>query len=308
MLEAPTRVEVICGSRSVQASAIAASVCPRPAAISFSARYLRESLLVQLVRRERGALGGGTRPLRDPVQIAVGEDTLRERREADAADPLRLERVEQLRLDPAVQHRVRRLVDHDRRAQAAADRGGFARLLRRVGGDARVEGLALPHRRVESPDRLLERCVRVEAVRVEDVDVLEAHPRERLVQARQHVLAGAAAPAVWAGPHVVAGLGRDDQLVAVWPQVVLEDPAVVLLGGAVGRPVVVREVVVDDAEIEGASNDRAAVLPRPVVPEVVPEPERHGRQLQPAAAAAAVLHAFVPVGGGGVHRADPNRT
>ena len=76
----------------------------------------------------------------------------------------------------------------------------------------------------------------------------------------------------------------------------LEDPAVVLLRGAVGRPVVVREVVVDDPEVEGASNDRAAVLPRPVVPEVVPEPERHCGQLQTATATAAVLHPVVAIG------------
>ena len=49
----------------------------------------------------------------------------------------------------------------------------------------------------------------VEAVRVEDVDVVEPHPRQALVEAREHVLARAPL-AVGAGPHVVAGLGRDD--------------------------------------------------------------------------------------------------
>ena len=41
-----------------------------------------------------------------------------------------------------------------------------------------VERLALADGRVERAHRLLERRVRVEAVRVEDVDVVEAHPRE----------------------------------------------------------------------------------------------------------------------------------
>ena len=100
---------------------------------------------------------------------------------------------------------------------------------------------------------------------------------------------------VRAGPHVVAGLGGDHELVAVRAQVVGEDPAVVLLRGAVGRPVVVREVVVDDPEVERPPDDRAAVLPGPVVPEVVPEPERDRRKLQPAAAAAALLHAVVAI-------------
>ena len=60
-----------------------------------------------------------------------------------------------------------------------------------------------------------------------------------------------------------------------------------------------------DPEVEGAAHDRAARLERPVVAEVVPEAERDGRQLQAAAAAAAVLHAVVAVVGGDVrHEAE----
>ena len=58
-----------------------------------------------------------------------------------------------------------------------------------------------------------------------------------------------------------------------------EEPAEVLLGRAVRRPVVVREVEVRDAEVERAADDRALRLERPVVAEVVPEPERDRGQL-----------------------------
>ena len=74
----------------------------------------------------------------------------------------------------------------------------------------------------------------------------------------------------------------------------------VLLGRAVRRPVVVREVEVGDAEVESASQDRAAGVERPVVPEVLPEPERDRRKLQAAASTAAVEHAVVAVSGGRV--------
>ena len=81
---------------------------------------------------------------------------------------------------------------------------------------------ALPgsHGRVERAHRLLERRLGIEAVRVEDVDVVELHAREALVEAREEVLARAAV-AVRAGPHVVAGLRRDDELVAERAQVLL---------------------------------------------------------------------------------------
>ena len=66
----------------------------------------------------------------------------------------------------------------------------------------------------EAFGRLLERCLGIETVRVEDVDVVEPHPAEALVEARQEVLARSPL-AVGAGPHVVAGLRRDDDLVPV---------------------------------------------------------------------------------------------
>ena len=83
--------------------------------------------------------------------------------------------------------------------------------------------------------------------------------------------------AVRSGPHVVAGLGRDDELVAVRREVLAEDPAEVGLGRAVGRAVVVRQVEVGHAAVEGPAEDGALGLERLVVPEVVPEPERDRR-------------------------------
>ena len=213
-LEAPTSVEVTRGSRSVQASAICASVWPRPAAISFSARIFASDSSV----RRSGDRASSGRSARAPsgipsryrsvsIPCASGE-------KRDAADAELAERVEEVGLDPAVQHRVGGLVDEERRPELAQDRGRLARLLGGVGGDARVQRLPLPHGGVERAHRLLERRLRVEAVRVEDVDVVEAEAREALVEAREQVLARPPL-AVRAGPHVVAGLRRDDELVAV---------------------------------------------------------------------------------------------
>ena len=101
--------------------------------------------------------------------------------------------------------------------------------------------------------------------------------------------------AVGPGPHVVAGLGRDDQLVAVGGEVGGEHAPEVLLGRPVGRAVVVGQVEVGDAEIERPPADRLLGRERPVVAEVVPQPERDGRQQQPAGAAPAIRHRVVAV-------------
>ena len=118
--------------------------------------------------------------------------------------------------------------------------------------------------------------VRVEAVGVEDVDVVEAHPAQRWSSEAEQVLARAPL-AVRARGHVVARLGGDDQLVAVGAEVLREERAEVRLGGAVGRAVVVGQVEVGDAQVEGAAQDGPLGVQRAVVAEVVPQAQRDRR-------------------------------
>jgi hypothetical protein len=161
-------------------------------------------------------------------------------------------------------------VDEQRHALGAEERGRVAGLVRRIRRDPDIERLALVDGGGQRPHRLLQRGVRVEAVRVEDVEVLDAHPAQALVEARQHVLAGAAALAVGTRPHVPAGLAADDQLIAVGRQVLAQDAPEVDLGAAVGRSVVVGEIEVGDAEIEGGPDDRPLAGRRHRITEVVP--------------------------------------
>ena len=79
--------------------------------------------------------------------------------------------------------------------------------------DARIERLAAAHRLIERAHGFLDRRLRVGPVRVEDVHVLQAHAFQALVQAGQQILARSPV-AVRARPHIVAGLGADDQLIA----------------------------------------------------------------------------------------------
>ena len=101
----------------------------------------RHVLLVDEVVLEEVVLGRA-RVLGDAAEVAVGEHALAERREGDDADALLAARVQHLGLDPAVQQRVRRLVDEDRRAERAGDLDRLLRALGGVGADAGVERLA----------------------------------------------------------------------------------------------------------------------------------------------------------------------
>ena len=235
---------------------------------------------------------GHARSRRGSVEVSIRELALRQRREHDAADLLFAEHIQQQVFDPAVEHRVLGLVDEQRRTQSPQNVHRTLGLGRTVVGDAGVESLALANRGVERPHGLLDGSGRVGPMRVEDVDVVETEPAEALIQACQHVLARTPI-AVGSGPHGVAGLGRDDQLVPICSQVQVDDPSEVLLGRTGRWAVVVRQVEVRDAEVESPANDRPLPIQRGLGAEVVPEAERESRQRETAVAGAPVLHCLV---------------
>ncbi len=140
---------------------------------------------------------------------------------------------------------------------------------------------------------------------VEDVHIVQSKPLQALVQRGDQILA-AAEVAVRAGPHLIAGLGADDQLVAMRGEIRAQQLAHVALGGTGFRPVVVGQVEVGDAVVERGPGQLAHGLERRVVAEVVPAAQRDGRQLQAAVATAVVGHRVIArgrgrIGGGRFH-------
>src|SRR6266498_3152902 len=125
---------------------------------------------------------------------------------------------------------------------------------------------------MERGHRLLKRSARIEAVRVEDVDVVEPHSPQALVEAGEEVLSRSPL-AVGPWPHVVPGLGGDHQLVSIGPEVLSEDATEVDLGRPVGRPVVVGQIDVCNAQIERPPENGPLYVERTIVAEVLPEAE-----------------------------------
>jgi len=128
-------------------------------------------------------------------------------------------------------------MNQQRCAHLAEQSRRLSRAIRRVGRDAGVEGPPGAHGGVERAHRLLERRVRVEAMRVEDVD--ESSPAASVTGRGSRAGTCGTELAVRSGPHVPAGLGRDEQFVAIGREVVTQDAPEVRLGAAVGRAVVV---------------------------------------------------------------------
>lgn len=139
---------------------------------------------------------------------------------------------------------------------------------------------------------------------IEDVDTVEPESLQRGVEAGQQVLAAAARTAVGAGMHAPAGLGRDDEFVAVGTEVFAQQTTEVRLGGPWRGTVVVREIEVRDAQIEGPAHDVALILECHVIAEIVPQAQRQRGQDQPGSADRAVGHRIVAVIGCLVHGAS----
>ena len=260
---------------------------------------------MDLARGEGAAGAARAGALRHPGHVFVRQQALLQRGEDRESDAQVGRGFEQAVLDVAVEHRVRGLMDEQGSAEVGEDRGGLAGLLRGVVRDAGIERLPAAHRVVQRPHGLLERGLGVLAVVVEDVDMVQAEPIQRLVQGVQQVLARAAV-AVGAGPHEVPGLRRDHELVAVVAEVLLEDATQVGLRAARGRAVVVGQVEVGHAQIEGPSDDRAHGLGIAIVPEVLPEAQRDRGQAQAGSPYSPIGRRGVTVGGGdegvGAHR------
>ena len=151
---------------------------------------------------------------------------------------------------------------------------------------------------------LFERSVGIVAVAVEEIDIVEVHAAQTLVERRDEVLARAPV-AVGAGPHVVASLGGDEHLVAIGTEGKVHHTAEGLLGSAVGGAVVVGKIVTGDAVVEGIVHHGLAVGDVGDASEVVPEAERERRHQDAGTSGAAILHeTVVAVGVGGVDGVD----
>ena len=130
-------------------------------------------------------------------------------------------------------------------------------LPREDGGRADVAHLAALHDIVESLHDLLHRRVRVEAVDLVEVHVVHVESLQGMVDFRHDILARGAAAVGATRTHIEMHFRRDDDLIAVEPEVAHE-PSCDLLART--HLIDVRRVEVVDAEVDGFLEERLRVL------------------------------------------------
>src|ERR1022692_4069400 len=108
---------------------------------------------------------------------------------------------------------------------------------------------------------------------VKNVDILESHARQAFVQRCKQILARPAHP-IRAWPHIPSRFCRNQELIAVFAQILPQNLPEVLLGGPIRRPIVVRQIEMRYAAIESAPNHCPARLKEIVASEVLPQSKR----------------------------------
>ena len=106
---------------------------------------------------------------------------------------------------------------------------------------------------------------------IEHVHIIQPHTHEALVETGHERLAASPVP-VGAGPHVVTGLGRHKQLVAIRLEGFLHDESEGLFGTAIRRAVIVRQIEMRDAMVESIMRHRQRMGQRIDVTEIMPQP------------------------------------
>ena len=77
---------------------------------------------------------------------------------------------------------------------------------------------------MERSHRLFERRLQIRTMRIENINVVEAHALETLIETCEQVLARTSF-AIGTGPHEIPGLGRDNDLVTIGGEVLGEHSA-----------------------------------------------------------------------------------
>ena len=125
------------------------------------------------------------------------------------------------------------------------------------------------------------------------------HPLEGLING-SHQIFPASVIAVRALPHVISGLGGQDQLVAVRMPVAIHVNAEIALRLAVRRAIVVGEIKMRDSVVKRCSKQTLLHAKGRNVSKVMPQAQRNRREQNTAPAAASVNHGVISIFSGNV--------
>lgn len=129
---------------------------------------------------------------------------------------------------------------------------------------------------------------------VENIYIIQLHPQQALIETGKQILA-ASPVSVGARPHLISGFCTDKKLVPVGMQLLLQNPAEIAFRASGSRAVIVGQVKMRNAVIEGREDKALHIFKIGRISKIVPQSKRNSGKLKSASAAALVFHRFITV-------------
>ena len=122
-------------------------------------------------------------------------------------------------------------------------------------GNADIQCLTLANHIGKGTHRLLQRCLRIRAVMIEDIDIIQIHALQACIQTGHQIFSGAPV-SVRTWPEVIARLGRYQNLFPVRLQILQKDLSKIFLCHSdIRRTVIVCQIEMRDSQIKCLKND-----------------------------------------------------
>ena len=227
------------------------------------------------------------------MEITVGQKSLCQRAEGNDTDAVSCRVIFQtILLNISYKHGIFSLVDNERSAQLLEQFCRCNGLFFIVIGNSHIQCLTGSDNAVQCTNGLLQRCIWIRSVMVEDIHIIQSHTLQALIQAGYEILF-AAPVAVWSGPHIITGFRGNHQLITIYTQILFQDTTEIFFRRTVYRSVVIRQIEVCDTVIKSSVTHVQHVVKIPIGAKIVPQSQGDCRKQQSAGAAAVVFHFFI---------------
>ena len=204
------------------------------------------------------------------MEITVGQKSLCQRAECNNTDAVSSSVIFQtILLNISYKHGIFSLVDNKRCAQFLEQFCRCNGLFFIVIGNSHIQCLTGFHNAVQCTNGLLQRCIWIRSVMVEDIHIIQSHTLQALIQAGHQVLFTAPV-AVRSGPHIITGLRGNHQFIPVHTQILFQDTSEIFFCSTVYRSIVVRQIKMCDTVVKSSVTHVQHIVKIPIGSEIVP--------------------------------------
>ena len=161
-------------------------------------------------------------------------------------------------------------------------------------GDSRINRLTGLHNLKQGQHSLHQRGIRIHTMVIENIHVIQLHPFQGGVTACEQILSGTAI-SIGTLPHIIACLSANQKLFPIRAKISLVQNTEISLRLSIGGTVIVGQIKMGNAQVEGLPKNILHLLLRIPFSEVMPKPQRNRRKIQTGFPRLSIFHAIITI-------------